>query len=81
VKHSLSLFIYYIASLGTYNVEYEKNFSNSNFVNQGACFFQQTKNGLRTRFKSFNRISELMGEKCVVCLIAARNFRQFAASV
>ena len=34
----------------------EKNFSNSNFVNQGGCLFQQTKNGLRTKCKSFNRI-------------------------
>jgi hypothetical protein len=28
----------------------------SNFVNQGVFLFQQTKNGLRTKFKSFNRI-------------------------
>ena len=40
------------------SLEGSKQHADSNFVNQGSafCFFQQTKNGLRTRFKSFNRI-------------------------
>jgi hypothetical protein len=35
-----------------------KQHPDSIFVNRGSafCLFQQTKNGLRTRFKSFNRI-------------------------
>jgi hypothetical protein len=42
--------------------------------------FQQTaKNGLRTKFKSFNRIlSTVMGAKFVGSLITLQNFRQFA---
>jgi hypothetical protein len=46
----------YIASLGTYNVEKWKKFLELKFCEPGGCLFQQTKNGLRTKFKSFNRI-------------------------
>jgi hypothetical protein len=46
----------------------EKNFSNSNFVNQGGgCLFQQTKNGLRTKFKTFNHILNFVRKLFLVC--------------
>ena len=44
----------YIASLGTYNVEWKKFLELKG--GGGGCLFQQTKNGLRTKFKSFNHI-------------------------
>ena len=46
----------YIAPLGTYNVEWKK-FLELKFCDPGGvCLFQQNKNGLRTKFKSFNHI-------------------------
>ena len=46
---------------------------------RGVCLFQQTKNGLRTKFKSFNRTYvELMVGKFVGFLITVQNFRQLA---
>jgi hypothetical protein len=47
----------YIASLGTYNVEKWKKIIELKFCEPGGvCLFQQIKNGLRTKFKSFNHI-------------------------
>ena len=51
----VSSFFMYIASLGTYNVEKWKEFLELKFC-EGVCLSQQTKNGLRTKFKSFSRI-------------------------
>jgi hypothetical protein len=43
--------------LGTYNVEKWKKFLELKFCEPGGgCLFQQTKNGLRTKFKGFNHI-------------------------
>jgi hypothetical protein len=47
----------YVASLGTYNVEKWKKFLELKVCEPGGgCLFQRTKNGLRTKFKSFNHI-------------------------
>jgi hypothetical protein len=43
----------YLASLGTYNVELKKILE-LKFCEPGVCVF--SKNGLRTKFKSFNHI-------------------------
>jgi hypothetical protein len=54
-------------------------YSNSKFCKSGGFLFQQTKNGLRTKFKSFNRIYiELSDETFVGFLITVPHFRQFS---
>jgi hypothetical protein len=71
----------YIASLGTYNVEKWKKFLELKLCEpgRGVCLFQQIKNGLRTKFKSFNHIYfELIDGTLVRFLITVQNFRKFA---
>ena len=63
----------YIASLGTYNVEKWKKFLELKFCEPGVV--QQTKNGLRTKFKSY---FELIDGTFVRFLITVQNFRKFA---